>query len=216
MAEIKIEKKKKPVWPWILALVIIGGILIWIWTDDAEPVTDEPGVVAEEQIDQARERENRTARENSDNSAPDDGAVNEYVQYVEENAESMGLEHEYTHKGLTNLAEALESVASQMPGSPNVQSDISNLKQQADRLMKETESTKHANTIREAFMSSANVLEEFQQNQYPDMQQEVQELKSIAKNIDKSKMATEQSDAVNRFFAQSADVVSRMSDNIES
>ncbi|KAF2336972.1 hypothetical protein [Flavobacterium daemonense] len=33
MAEIKIEKRK-PIWPWIIALLIIGGIIYYIYCVD--------------------------------------------------------------------------------------------------------------------------------------------------------------------------------------
>lgn len=35
MAEIKIEKKK-PVWPWIVALLIIGALVYYIFVTDHE------------------------------------------------------------------------------------------------------------------------------------------------------------------------------------
>lgn len=35
MAEIKIEKKK-PIWPWIVALLIIGALIYYIYAKDQE------------------------------------------------------------------------------------------------------------------------------------------------------------------------------------
>lgn len=35
MAEIKIEKKK-PIWPWIVALLIIGAFIYYIFVKDQE------------------------------------------------------------------------------------------------------------------------------------------------------------------------------------
>jgi len=35
MAEIKIEKKK-PIWPWIVALLIIGALVYYIFVKDQE------------------------------------------------------------------------------------------------------------------------------------------------------------------------------------
>lgn len=35
MAEIKIEKKK-PIWPWIVVLLIIGGLIYYIFVKDHE------------------------------------------------------------------------------------------------------------------------------------------------------------------------------------
>lgn len=35
MAEIKIEKKK-PIWPWIAVLLIIGGLIYYIYFTDHE------------------------------------------------------------------------------------------------------------------------------------------------------------------------------------
>ncbi|WKL48867.1 hypothetical protein Q1W71_03575 [Flavobacterium pectinovorum] len=35
MAEIKIEKKK-PIWPWIVALLIIAGLIYYVFVNDHE------------------------------------------------------------------------------------------------------------------------------------------------------------------------------------
>ena len=34
MAEIKIEKKSSPIWPWILLIVLIVAGLIWYFSDN--------------------------------------------------------------------------------------------------------------------------------------------------------------------------------------
>lgn len=39
MAEIKIEKKK-PVWPWIAAVLIIGALIYYIFAKDQETDTE--------------------------------------------------------------------------------------------------------------------------------------------------------------------------------
>ncbi|SFD50892.1 hypothetical protein [Flavobacterium phragmitis] len=41
MAEIKIEKKK-PVWPWVVALLLIGAIIYYMFlrNDEAQPVRE--------------------------------------------------------------------------------------------------------------------------------------------------------------------------------
>ena len=36
MAEIKIEKKSSPIWPWILLIIIIVAGVIWYFSDDAD------------------------------------------------------------------------------------------------------------------------------------------------------------------------------------
>lgn len=39
MAEIKIEKKK-PVWPWIVAILLIFALVYYVFLKDNEPQTD--------------------------------------------------------------------------------------------------------------------------------------------------------------------------------
>lgn len=46
MAEIKIEKKK-PVWPWIVALLLIAGIVYYVFLRDNEVQTTNNGVEIE-------------------------------------------------------------------------------------------------------------------------------------------------------------------------
>lgn len=45
MAEIRIERKRKPIWPWLLALVLIG-LIIWALYE----FTNKPDAVDEEEI----------------------------------------------------------------------------------------------------------------------------------------------------------------------
>jgi hypothetical protein len=39
MAEIKIEKKK-PIWPWIAVVLIIGAVIYYIYCTDHEPSSE--------------------------------------------------------------------------------------------------------------------------------------------------------------------------------
>lgn len=39
MAEIKIEKKK-PIWPWIVAVLLIGALVYYVFLKDDEVQTD--------------------------------------------------------------------------------------------------------------------------------------------------------------------------------
>lgn len=222
MAEIKIEKrKKKPVWPWILALLIIGAVVIWIWTDDPETTMEDRGVTTEERApDDERMDERERARDDGARDTEDamaaSGAVDEYVSYVQDNGGSMGKDHEYTKNGITRLADALEAMANRMPESPEVDQEVEKLKNQAERLTRERESPRHSNMIREAFISSANVLENFQERNYPEMDQEVEDLKESAERVKKDELATEQSDEVNQYFSQSANLIQQMSKDIQS
>lgn len=213
MAEIKIEKKKKPIWPWIIALLIIAAIIIWIWADSGDTEEIEDNVVTDEQV--IEEEEEPMAAENEDNmQAP--AAVSDYVAWVEKEGGNMGLPHEYTHKGITNFADALEAMAEEMPDSPEVNEQLQKLRQQADQLKKEKESTKHADIIRKAFISGSNVINEFKNMGNSGMDQQVQDLMSTAKNVKADELATNQAKAVNNFFSQSADILDRMAQNIQS
>lgn len=44
MAEIRIERKtrKKPVWPWILLLLVVLGVVAWLMLADNPTALDEP------------------------------------------------------------------------------------------------------------------------------------------------------------------------------
>lgn len=88
MAEIKIEKKTTPVWPWILLALAVIALLIYLFAFNGDG-------------DENDEMNEITTEEPADigQVAPDNSTV-EFVSFIEEDTEQMGLDHEYTNEAL--------------------------------------------------------------------------------------------------------------------
>lgn len=194
MAEIKVEKKNRPVWPWIIGIVLLAAI-IWIVADDNDMESEAvSNVNVEEQADRY------TADEN--------GAAMEYVQYIENNGKEITLEHKYSHQALTHLSKALDAVAKNP--SQETQQRLDELRSIADQLKKNTYSDEHADMMAKAFKSAAMAMQSVQNDQYPNLGNEVQQVRNAADNITGEELATNQKNAIRSFFQESADAVEAM------
>ena len=212
MAEIKIEKKKKPVWPWILLLLAIAALVILIWPDSED--TDEVETNETEMVDTEREETMQNAEGGDEQNLMT--SVDEYSRFLGEKGDSMGLEHKYTHQGITLMAEALKAMAQEMPAEIEVQQEVQKLKEQADKIKEDTYAGTHANTIRDAFISASKVIQMIQEKRFPDMASEAQALRSEAEQIQKDVLTLEQKDNVNSFFKDSAQMIENMAKKINS
>lgn len=201
MAEIRVEKKKRPVWPWILAILLVAAV-IWIVADDNDYDTGEQ--VSTVQMDEEADTYENDATE---------GAAMAYVNFIEQNGDKVTVEHEYSHQALTRLSEALNSVAENNNISLEDKQKIEELRQKADRLMRNTDSEQHANILSDAFSSAAQIMENMQKQQFPDLQDEVNEVKNAANEVKPNVLVTNQKSAVKNFFQKSADAVEAMAEN---
>lgn len=58
MAEIKIEKKSSPIWPWILLIILIVAGVIWYFSDNAD------GMRRTDQTDQEEQYQDTSSYQN--------------------------------------------------------------------------------------------------------------------------------------------------------
>ncbi|RIV27216.1 hypothetical protein DYU11_02570 [Fibrisoma montanum] len=203
MAEIDIQKKSSPpIWPWILVLLALIGVLAYIfWFRNGEtqpavtPVTD------------------TTATTTATNAGTLSEPVDTYVSWVSDmDNKEMGLDHEFTHNGLTNLADALAAVADQVEGVNRSQfeSKLNVMKTRADEITRNWKSGKHGDMIKDAFRASADVMGDLQQASFPDLQQDVATVTQQINDMDTSTLTLDQRKQVKDVFRAAADVVRKM------
>lgn len=200
MAEIDIEKKKsRPVWPWILAALVLIGI---IWAV-AEMGGDEPerevAVVEETYVEEP------VAREPQTNRMEEEG----FVAYVNntEVKEQMGLDHQVTSEALNKMAEELRNLTQ----SDNMfTEEINTIEQHAQEIQRDPQSLQHADMISAAFTNAANVVGNIQQNRFPDADSEVNEMQEKARELEENKQLLNQKEEVNEYFEQAAEAIEKM------
>lgn len=189
MAEIKIEKKP-PVWPWILlGLLLVGGLVYWFALRDKN---EEPMAVATD----------------STETVTNTGAVTDYIAFIDNDREPMGLDHEFTHDGLMKLTAATQAVADQ--ANYDIKADLDQVKEYANQIEKDPFETSHANSIRKAAETLAGSLHKMQEAKFPQLSGEAQNVVDAAAKIDPDVLTLDQKPAVKGFFSEAASMLRRM------
>lgn len=208
MAEIHIQKKKKPVWPWILAAVVVLAIILWIVVDtDNNDQQRQTAVV--DQTEQIQQQDAFTDQQ--DNQRTD--AVDDFISFVQESnaREEMDLDHDYTAEGISLLSAALNDMVNQLGVEDvDMQQKRDNLNRKADQIQQDPASTQHADTIRSAFISSADIMSNLQQQHFPNLDGEVNNVRETAQAVDPNTLTLEQKQNVKAFFSSSAQALHEM------
>jgi hypothetical protein len=203
VAEIRVERQtSRPVWPWLLGLLLLVGV-IWAVAEWAE----EPDTVA--LTDPVQEQP----------FAPTDavltGAVGEYHDFslrTAEQAEAATVTgDEYTSEGLLRLAAALDEVIRRDTiGQEVLHRQLDVVRQQAERVTTDPRSPEHARQVRDAFNSAATLIErarEHRMPQNPELQRRAGGAREAAQAIDPDHLLLQQRDTVHRFFRDSAEAI---------
>ena len=197
MAEIKIEKKK-PIWPWLLAALLVLGVLAYLF------VYDKDDNLADSEMENADMVTNSTANDGY-NSDP---AVASYVQYVKEDTDKMGLDHTYANEALTRLMAATKAKASMV--GYNATTDLNKVKEYADKIATDPFETTHANSIRKATDILTTTMQNMQEAKYPNLSAEIDELRQASAAIDPDVLTLDQKQAVKSYFDKASDVLMAM------
>ena len=201
MAEIPIEKRKKrTIWPWILGIVVVL-VLIWVLADNNVEVEDGTAFRQDENV--------MTDRNDNTMAQQEDGRVEQFIQYVEDNGSVISQNHEYTRQGLLFLADALDELHNRI-GSTAENLNTEEIRTKAQSLTENVTSSDHANTIKDAFLTAANAVQRLQTQYFPNMNADTDELSESANELEGNELATEQGDKIEKFFEKAADKLDEM------
>ncbi|MBY8962063.1 hypothetical protein KJK34_04785 [Flavobacterium sp. D11R37] len=195
MAEIKIEKKK-PVWPWILLLLVIVGVIVYflVFRDEETNTTviEETPVAAE-----------TDANGNEGNDALSGNAeIAAYVDYIDSNRNEMGLDHEYTNEAFSKLIAATNAAADET--GYDINKDMEQIRAYSERITNDPYETSHADNIRKAADNIAVVLQNIQQNANPELSAEASAVKDAAASINPAELTLDQKNEVKSFFDEAS------------
>ena len=137
-------------------------------------------------------------------------AVDTYIEFVRETraGDAMAVDHEFTATAIRNLAAALEAITS--AGGPDVQRELTTLREQAGALQRDVRSTDHADHTRAMFISLSGLMTAIQVARFPSLQDDVADVKRAAEAVDPAYPLLDQSAAVQTFFDRAAATVGRM------
>jgi phenylalanyl-tRNA synthetase alpha subunit len=195
MARIDIERKRSPVWPWILGVILVV-VLVWILidTNEREETTDVTTVVTEP----------------GEESGITSDEVQTFLNTIADTS-ALGMQHEYTSNTIQQMSDALEYIADNSKADVEIQSTVAELNTKADNITRDPESTEHADKIKDAFVTTSDLISQLQESIYPDLNQEAQDVEQAAQNVNGEELTLSQKDEIHTFFQETAQVVRAMS-----
>ena len=222
MAEIHIEKKRKPVWPWILGLLLLVG-LAWVIIEatnkDEKAVSSQEGYFPEEEYSAPEspdatgtQREGELGMTPADTTGVSKVKTQELITFVNETEfeEGMALDHEVTADGIQKLSEAIQEV------SDNEHSEtVNQLQQTAEEIRKDPQSLTHADKVQSVVADAAETLKQIQEEQFPELESQVNDLEKASQAVKADEELLNQSEDVKVFFEKAASTLNEMS-GIES
>jgi hypothetical protein len=208
MAEIKIEKKSTPIWPWILLGVALIALLIYLFSsrDESDERNDMTEVTTEDSSYASSSQAGSNQAVASNNSE-----VLSYVSFIRDDPDRMGLDHEFTNEALSRLTAATNSMADKV--GYNIQQDMSQVRTQTDKITNDPFETTHAKSIRETTGSLATALKNIQQKAFPSLAGDADKVKNASTAIKADVLTLDQRKEVKNFFKESADLLEKMDTN---
>jgi len=212
MAEIKIEKKK-PVWPWILLVLIILAAIAYFLYENNEQVNDVSDDADMEEVDDMNSStfNNDETYNDTANYTDSRDVMMLYSDSIKDSTR-IGTDSTYTKTALYNLAKVVTSKAENL-GMENSKAmeDLQNFTLQMDGIVNSTipKASGISKSLKTVSTDIVSVLEGIQTKKYPALQTEVTDLKQTCNkltvtSIDKQKMALQ------NFFRKANDVLSKM------
>lgn len=198
MAEINIQRKEKSMWPWIIGgLILLLVILFLAGVFDSDKNIYDNGTTTDTVT-----QNNPVPAVTPESEFPSE--VQTYLAYIREHdTTDIGLNHEYSATALVYLADALNVLVDRdYMGNTQVDSTRKILREQAANLRKDPASTQHAEMIRSAAISAANLIEIMQKVQFPDLAATAAEVRTAAMAVNPAVLTLEQKQNIKNFFVK--------------
>ncbi|PRY12436.1 hypothetical protein CLV24_108180 [Pontibacter ummariensis] len=214
MAEINVEKKNKnPIWPWILGILIIGGVVWWVLAEDEKPLTAYDAPEAGQFEEGVASGGYAAAETEEVNTA---AVVRDYVEFVEERFEGadFNLNHSYTSEGILKLQNALAVLAREKTDlGTEIRDEMEALEAYAQEIQTNPDELRHAELMQLAFVRAVNIMQRIQEEGDAVYVNKVME---EADDINGEVPALEQKPAIKEFFVAASEAVERMSEDVGS
>jgi hypothetical protein len=212
MAEINIQKKKSPIWPWLILMVVVI-IAAWLLIDNVIEKDNEVagGVKDELQDDEFLENddhENEIRRDNltSRNTSYASVMVNEYIVFINDKQPSGNTgNEEFIKEGVKKLGNALSAVVqAKYPGDAELNNKSEFIKQKSDSINQVNNSS---GEIKEIFISTVEIMNSMKNRSKKNIDNEISKAKESAEKIKATQPAKNQQKEMIVFLKQSGDVL---------
>jgi len=217
MAEIKVEKKSSPIWPWILGILVLVALLLYFFVfanddtdDDINDDTTTEQVIEEKNYDNDLDEasDEKVNAKMIEEEATDVVAYNRFISDP-----NMGLDHEFASGALTKLIAATRATAEAV--NVNIEADLAEAKVHADKITNDPSSLKHANIIKDAGKSITKALRTIQMEKFPEMEGELKNIQDAISGIDVNKPTLDQKNTIKSFFDNAGNLLTNINNNYE-
>lgn len=206
MAEIKIEKKK-PWWPWILALLIILAVVAYfLFYSDEKLIDDDVSIESEEAIgNQVQEGFNATNVDPAHTKS--DLETTEYTSFIGDRSK-LGTDVEYTKDALVQLSNAVRQAAVEH----GIETDgrLERVENSAKNIQKDGDSLLLAQQIKNVGGEIAQIIGALQEKEYPELAEASEKIKRAVGSIVPNQQIDEQKEQINVFFDACGDALKEM------
>lgn len=204
MADIKLKRRRKPLWPWFTGLIILLALGWGVF----EALNQKKSDLYSEKVFTEKKEENRfrefsfdtenTDRESKRNSR----IINEFILFVEE-GDSYGNGNSYEAEGLSRLAAALESIAFEANIEDSMlDSRLDNIRSKAEFVLENGNA--HGDSARVAMSDAVDAFEIIQSESFPEQNEEIEVLNRTFKKYSPSENEIQHKKNIREFFSQSA------------
>ncbi|WP_116105350.1 hypothetical protein [Lewinella sp. IMCC34191] len=222
MAQIRIEEKPAgggaSIWPWIIGLLLLG-LVVW---GVAEAFDESDEVYTEEVVEDGDEvapvatgiDENNNYKDYDEVGEGNLAAVSAYMSTTANMEGEMGLDHEFSHRALTELADATKAVAEEkgLMSEASVKEKSDRVDRLANEIMEDPMAGDHADKIKMASMLIVEMLEDIDTQAYNGQSaSDLDALRQEAQAMSPETLTLNQKEDVRSFFAQARTVLERMS-----
>lgn len=212
MAEIKIEKKK-PIWPWILVILIVLAIIAYLVYEnqDRDDFNDDfdDDYTNEQVMDSTDIELNNGDTYNAANTDTYDS----YTAYEGSISDStrIAVDSSYTKKAYFNLTKAVVKKADEHSlEDSQALSDLRNFSMLYTRVSSSSSGSEEDKNFKTASDKVTKVLEAIQTKSYPELQSEVADLRQVTDKVDGSIRMNMQQSHIYAFLEKSRDVLRSM------
>ncbi|MDT0294535.1 hypothetical protein ACFQ3R_12230 [Mesonia ostreae] len=208
MAEIKI-KKKAPIWPWILGILILAAIIYFLvfandGTDDMDDVDDT--VTTTEQVVE-KDTVNQTMSDTI--HLRDAKDINAYTTFISD--PNMTVDHEFSSAALTKLIAATKETADEL--DINIDADLNAANKLSNEITNDPQSLSHANKIKDAAGNITNALKTIQTEKFPQLDSQLEAVNDAVSNIKVDTPTLDQKNDVKAFFTKAGDLLTSIQNN---
>lgn len=212
MTEIKIEKKK-PVWPWVLAGIVVIAVVGYFLMSDNTGQRDETDYATQTEngiMEGTRDQTNTYQAQSRDGKNP---AVASYISFVKSDMDRSDLNHETVSEAFNRLAEATNAIASEVGYTQTQNIDVA--REQINMITNDPYETSHANSIRKTADVLSDELQKIQQSNFPNLDNKASDLKEATSSIKPEELALDQNDEIKSFLSQAAELLEDMDDDMD-